>query len=35
LLSVGGLTLLDTGAMQQAASGESDGGSILPDAGVL
>lgn len=35
LLSVGGLTLLDTGAMQQAASGESEGGSILPDAGVL
>jgi hypothetical protein len=35
LLSVGGLTLLDTGAMQQTASGESDGGSILPDAGVL
>jgi len=35
LLSVGGLTLLDTGAMQQTVSGESDSGSILPDAGVL
>jgi hypothetical protein len=35
LLSVGGLTLLDTGAMQSITNENDNGGSILPDAGVL
>jgi hypothetical protein len=35
LLSVGGLTLLDTGAMQSITNENENGGSILPDAGVL
>ena len=35
LLSVGGLTLLDTGAMQSITNDNEDGGSILPDAGII
>ena len=35
LLSVGGLTLLDTGAMQSITNENDNGGSILPDTGVL
>ena len=35
LLSVGGLTLLDTGAMQSITNDNEDSGSILPDAGII
>jgi hypothetical protein len=35
LLSVGGLTLLDTGAMQSITNENDNGGSILPDAGIM
>ena len=35
LLSVGGLTLLDTGAMQSVTNDNDNGGSILPDAGII
>jgi hypothetical protein len=35
LLSVGGLTLLDTGAMQSVTNDNDNGGSILPDAGIM
>jgi hypothetical protein len=35
LLSVGGLTLLDTGAMQSVTNDNDNGGSILPDAEMM